>query len=396
MFSPVFAGRLLAELLDRLAVVLVAVDVRLVEQRDLLAPLGELALDDPLADVLGLALLGGLLLEDGRARRRLVLGGSPRPRRSGSGRGDVQGDRRRRTRLEVVVAGDEVGLALDLDEPPILPSRGRRRRRRPRSVERPLRFGRGRLTLDAEDLDGLVEVAPGLGQRRLAVHHRRAGALAERLDVRGLDLGRRSLGAAFGGAAGGRGGLRGSRVGAPRPAASAPRPARERSRCSAAPRRLLGRPRPSRRPLPPAFGLFLLALLALLLLALRALLLLALAPGLLGLPGRRSPRSGSPRRACCTISSQERIASSLPGITYSTGRGLQLVSTTATIGMSRRTRLVDRDLLGVQVDHEDRIRRALHVADAAEVELELLELGLAGHPLLGRQQGELAVRTRAR
>ena len=60
---------LLAKLLDRLAVVLVAVDVRLLEQRDLLAPLGELALDDPLADVLGLALLGGLLLEDGRARR---------------------------------------------------------------------------------------------------------------------------------------------------------------------------------------------------------------------------------------------------------------------------------------------------------------------------------------
>ena len=32
--------------------------------------------------------------------------------------------------------------------------------------------------------------------------------------------------------------------------------------------------------------------------------------------------------------------------------------------------------------------QALHVADAAEVVLELLELGLHRHPLLGRQQLE--------
>src|SRR5687768_3773601 len=53
---------LCAQLLDRLAVVLVHVDVRLVEEGDLLPPLGELALDDLLDHVVGLALLARLLL----------------------------------------------------------------------------------------------------------------------------------------------------------------------------------------------------------------------------------------------------------------------------------------------------------------------------------------------
>src|SRR5215212_9476918 len=51
-----------AQLLDRLAVVLVPVDVRLVEQDDVLHPRLELALGDLRADVLGL--VGRLLLED--------------------------------------------------------------------------------------------------------------------------------------------------------------------------------------------------------------------------------------------------------------------------------------------------------------------------------------------
>jgi hypothetical protein len=37
--------------------------------------------------------------------------------------------------------------------------------------------------LDAEQLDGLVEVAVGLVERLLAVHHAGAGELAELLDV---------------------------------------------------------------------------------------------------------------------------------------------------------------------------------------------------------------------
>ena len=90
------------QLLDRLAVVLVGVDVDLLEQSDLLAPLGELALDDLLADVLGLALLGRLLLED-RALGRLglarnLVGGdvlrAPPPRCAGRSRGRTPGSRR--------------------------------------------------------------------------------------------------------------------------------------------------------------------------------------------------------------------------------------------------------------------------------------------------------------
>ena len=45
----------------------------------------------------------------------------------------------------------------------------------------------------------------------------------------------------------------------------------------------------------------------------------------------------------------------------------------------------------LQVDDEDRVRLATHVCDAAEVRLELLELGLHRDPLLRRQQGELPI-----
>src|SRR5690606_41633142 len=44
------------------------------------------------------------------------------------------------------------------------------------------------LALLAEDLDGGVEVAAGLLERPLAVHHADAGGLAEALDVLGGDL----------------------------------------------------------------------------------------------------------------------------------------------------------------------------------------------------------------
>src|SRR3954451_13183094 len=56
--------QLLAQLLDRLALVFLGVDVRLVEQRDFAPPLAQLALDDFLDDVAGLAFFARLLLED--------------------------------------------------------------------------------------------------------------------------------------------------------------------------------------------------------------------------------------------------------------------------------------------------------------------------------------------
>src|SRR6185369_2390697 len=48
-------------------------------------------------------------------------------------------------------------------------------------------FGRGRHTALAEQRDRLVEVAVGLLERALAVHHARAGSLAELLDGVGRD-----------------------------------------------------------------------------------------------------------------------------------------------------------------------------------------------------------------
>ena len=54
-------------------------------------------------------------------------------------------------------------------------------------------------------------------------------------------------------------------------------------------------------------------------------------------------------------------------------------------------RLAHGQLLLLQVDDEDRVRLAAQVGDAAEVRLELLELGEQRDPLLRRQQLELAL-----
>src|SRR5215203_407504 len=107
-------GQLGPDLLDRLAVVLVGVDVGLVEQDDVLHPGLELALGDLRAHVLGL--VGGLALEHAQLRlpvriRDLLLGDVAGERAGGDVERDVAGEGH-----EVVVAGDEVGVAVDLDE----------------------------------------------------------------------------------------------------------------------------------------------------------------------------------------------------------------------------------------------------------------------------------------
>src|SRR4051794_1869978 len=108
------AGEVGAQLLDRLALVLVRVDVRLVEQDDVVHPGLELALGDLRADVLGL--VGGLLLEDAQLGVLGLLGdlvlGDVQDRRRGR---DVHRDLTREA-LEVLIAGDEVRVAVDLDE----------------------------------------------------------------------------------------------------------------------------------------------------------------------------------------------------------------------------------------------------------------------------------------
>src|SRR3954468_15986469 len=176
-----------AQLLDRLAVVLVAVDVLLVEEHDLLVPALELALDDLGADVL--RLVGDLLLEDAGLAvlvllRDLVLGDVPRLRRGG----DVQREVLREVD-EVLVLGDEVGVALDLDEHADLAGGmhvgldGALRRLAPGELADLVAHP------DAQDLLGLGGVAAGLGEGVLAVHHAGARLLAKGLDVGSADRG---------------------------------------------------------------------------------------------------------------------------------------------------------------------------------------------------------------
>src|SRR5437764_1801274 len=171
---------LAAELLDRLAVVALAVDVRLAKEDGLVEPLRKPSLGDLRTDVLGLVLR--LLLEDPALALphlfRDVLLGHVLRRRGRDVERHLPGER-----LEVLVARDEVGLAVDLDEHPDLAPRV------DVALDDPLRGGAAgallgaRLALDAEDLDRLLEVAARLLQRALAVHHPRAGAVAQSLDV---------------------------------------------------------------------------------------------------------------------------------------------------------------------------------------------------------------------
>src|SRR5438067_3340183 len=178
-----------AELLDRLPVVLLAVDVLLVEQDPVLHPLLDLPLLDPAADVLGLALGLGLLLVHAHLGvfgllRDLVLGDVLD---AGHAR-DVQRDVLRE-RDEVLVARHEVRVAVDLDEHADLAVGV------DVGLDRALaRLAAGELAdlaahLHAQDLDGLLHVAAGLLEGTLAVHHAGARLLTQRLDVRGGDRG---------------------------------------------------------------------------------------------------------------------------------------------------------------------------------------------------------------
>src|SRR4051794_21293198 len=159
--------------------------MRLVEQHDVVHPRLELALGDLRADVLGL--VGRLLLEDAQLRvlgllRDLLLGDVQDARRRGDVHRDLAGEG-----LEVLVAGHEVGVAVDLDQHADLAV----------GVDVGGDGALGGLAAahlqrlvaeaHAQQLDGLVEVAVGLLQRRLAVHHARARPVAELLDVLGCD-----------------------------------------------------------------------------------------------------------------------------------------------------------------------------------------------------------------
>src|SRR4051795_8081809 len=180
------ARQLRAQLLDRLLVLEMA-DVDLIEQDDLLHPGLELALGDLGADVLGL--VGRLLLEDLQlgllvGLGDLVLGHVLRVRGGGNVQRDVA-----RERDEVVVAGDEVGVAVDLDQHADLAVAVDVGRDRALGGLAVADLQRLVAEANAQQLDGGVEVAAGLGQGVLAVHHAGAGGLPELGDLLGGDGG---------------------------------------------------------------------------------------------------------------------------------------------------------------------------------------------------------------
>src|SRR5580693_2025316 len=182
---PGGCGQLVAQLLHGPAVELRIVHL-LLEQHDRRQPRVELARDDFLAHVL--RPVGRLLLVDARLGVALVL------------RDVLAADvlHRRRGRdlyrhlvgeaHEVVVLGDEVGVAVDLDQHAHLRARVHvrlHRALRGRALAQILDF---LALLHAQDLDRLLDVSLRLRQRLLAVHHPRARALAQRLHVFCADL----------------------------------------------------------------------------------------------------------------------------------------------------------------------------------------------------------------
>jgi hypothetical protein len=85
--------------------------------------------------------------------------------------------------LELVVLGDEVGLRVDLDRNPASAVDGDADEALGRGAARLL--GRRGKALGLERVDRRLEVAAGVVERLLAVHHPGAGALAEVLHVGG-------------------------------------------------------------------------------------------------------------------------------------------------------------------------------------------------------------------
>ena len=182
MFSPMLGDGVRDQLADRL----VGVPEGLLVQHHLLVPLAQLALHDLLAD--GLRLGGHRLV--GEQLGALALGDLGRDGLDGHVLGRDARDLHRELAhelLEVLVAGHEVGLAVDLDEhAQAAAGMDVRGHEALAGVPAGLLGGGSHAPL-AEQGDGLVQVAAGLLERTLAVHEPGPGALAELLDQFGLD-----------------------------------------------------------------------------------------------------------------------------------------------------------------------------------------------------------------
>ena len=149
-------------------------------------PSGELALDDLLADVLGL--VGDLLQQEPLLVLELVGGHVLAADVHRVGAEDVDGQVLAEL-AELLVAGDEVGLAVDLDHRPLL-AVVVDVDLDPPGVGGPAGAVLGVLAvLGLGQLDGLLLVAVGLFQERLALHQAEPGLLAKLIDGLGRDLG---------------------------------------------------------------------------------------------------------------------------------------------------------------------------------------------------------------
>src|SRR5207253_245779 len=98
------------------------------------------------------------------------------------GRGRVQGHLVGED-LELLVASDEVGLALDFDHGPDLVVGVDVGGDNALVGAATFALGGGGLPLHPQQLDRPVDVAVGLDQRRFRIHHRRPGPIPERLHV---------------------------------------------------------------------------------------------------------------------------------------------------------------------------------------------------------------------
>jgi len=90
-------------------------------------------------------------------------------------------------RLEIIVAGDEIGLGIDLDDDAEIGLH----RHRDEAVRRDAAALLGRLgeALLAQPVDGRLDVAVGFVKGVLAVHHAGAGLLAKLLHQRRRNIG---------------------------------------------------------------------------------------------------------------------------------------------------------------------------------------------------------------
>ena len=90
-------------------------------------------------------------------------------------------------RLEQLVARDEIGLGIDLDDG--AGGAARRDPDKPFGGDAPGLLGGGGKPLLAQPIDRGLDIAAALAERALAIHHAGAGLLAQFLDQRRGDLG---------------------------------------------------------------------------------------------------------------------------------------------------------------------------------------------------------------